>query len=145
MGGHPVATTLADETAPTPSPDGRLVAYNSDETGTMEVYVQPFPSGRDRLQVSHGGGGPPRWSRDGRLYYWDQRNRLIAVTIQSRPALAATSVHEIGGDVVPAFAAGGATSSFDVAPDGRILVAEPVTGSYTLVLVRNWMAALPAR
>lgn len=139
---RPVATTTADETAPAPSPDGTLLAYNSDETGTTEVYVQPFPAGRGRLQVSRGGGGVPRWSRDGRLYYWDQRNRLIAVTIQSRPALAATNVREIGGDVAPAVSAGGATSSFDVAPDGRILVAEPVTNSFKLVLVRNWLAAL---
>ena len=139
---HPVAVTSADETAAAPSPDGTLVAYNSDETGTQEVYVQPFPSGQGRLQVSHEGGGTPRWSHDGRsLYYLDKRNHLVVVTIQSRPALAATNVRDLGGDVVPVFGAGNATNSFDVAPDGRILVAEPVTGAFKLVLVRNWMAA----
>ncbi len=142
---YPVAATTADETAPAPSPDGKLIAYNSDETGTVEVYVKPFPSGQGQLQISHGGGGAPRWSRDGRLYYWDQRNRLIAVTIQSHPTLAATNVNDIGGDVAPSSAAGGATTSFDVAPDGRILVAEAVTGSFKVVLVRNWLAALRKR
>ncbi|MDP1858278.1 MAG: protein kinase [Gemmatimonadaceae bacterium] len=139
---HPVAATQADEVAPAPSPDGSLVAYNSDESGTMEVYVQPFPSGQGRLQVSRGGGSAPRWSRDGRLYFWDQSNRLIVVTIQSRPTLARTNVREIAAEVFPAVAGGGSTTNFDVAPDGRILIAEPVTGSYQLVLERNWMAVL---
>lgn len=139
---HPVATTSADETAPAPSPDGALFAYNSDDTGTTEVYVQPFPSGTGRVQVSHGGGSAPRWSPDGHLYYWDQHDRLIAVTIQSRPSLAITNVREIGGDIVPAVAAGGATISYDVAADGRVILAEPVAGSFRLVLVRNWMAGL---
>ncbi len=137
-----VAASPGDEMAPAPSPDGSLVAYNSDEAGSMELYVQPFPSGHGRLQVSHGGAGPPRWSRDGKLYYWDHRNRLIVVTLQTRPALAMTSQREIGGDVIPAPEAGGSTIGFDVTPDGRILVAEPVTSAYSLVLVRNFMTGL---
>ena len=114
------------------------MAYNSDETGAQEVYVQPFPSGVGRLQVSHEGGSTPRWSREGRLYYLDKRNHLVVATIASRPALAVTNQQDLGGDLVPVFAAGNATNSFDVAPDGRVLVAVPVTGAFRLVLVRNF-------
>ena len=139
---HPVAATPADETAPTPSPDGTLIAYNSTETGTMEVYVQRFPSGLTRLQVSRGGGGTPRWSKDGQLYYWDQRKRLMVASIQSRPSLAVIKVRDIGAEVAAAVLAGGSTNGFDVGPDGRILIAEPASHAFSLVVVRNWMAAI---
>lgn len=139
---HPVAATPADETAPTPSPDGTLIAYNSTETGTMEVYVQSFPSGLARLQVSRGGGGTPRWSKDGQLYYWDQRMRLMEATIRSRPSLAVTKVRDVGAEVATAVLAGGSTNGFDVGPDGRILIAEPASHAFSLVVVRNWMAAI---
>ena len=142
---HPLAVTSGEETNPVPSPDGTLVAYVSDETGTKELYLQPFPGGGGRLVVTRGGGSGGRWSRDGReLYFWDQRGKLMAASIQSRPTLAVTGVREVGGDFVLANAGGQSDGLYDVGPDGRIIAAEQVSGSFQLILVRNWMAGLGA-
>ena len=141
---RPFATTPAAEFAPVPSPDGTLVAYLSDETGTNELYVQRFPTGGERLIVSKGGASPARWSRDGRsLYFWDQRGILMVASITSRPALAVTGFREITTDVTPVGASGGTSNStFDIAADGRIIVTERVRGSFDLVLVRNGIVGL---
>jgi serine/threonine-protein kinase len=141
---HPVATTPATETAPNPSPDGSMVAYVSDETGTNELYVQRFPTGGERLLVSKGGASPGRWSHDGRsLYYWDQHGKLVIASITSRPALGVAGVRVIETDVVPEQV--GSNYDFDVAPDGRLIVTEDVHGLFDLVLVRNGMTDLVKR
>ena len=54
------------ETAPELSPDGRFVAYASNESGQYEVYVRRFPDGGGKIKVSQHGGGQPRWSKDGK-------------------------------------------------------------------------------
>jgi Tol biopolymer transport system component len=139
---QPLAAAPAEEvSAPTPSPDGSLVAYLSDASGTRELYVQRFPVGGERIVVSNGGASPPRWSRDGHaLYYWDQRGRLIVASIAARPALAITGTRQIDAEAIPGKWL--ANAQFDVAADGRIIVAEDVAGAFDLVLVRNWSAAL---
>jgi Tol biopolymer transport system component len=143
---RPVAVTRYDEASPTPSPDGSLLAYVSDESGTNELYVLPWPSGQGRLQISRGGGGLPRWSRDGRkLYYWTAQQNLAVVTINRTPQLAIATVSEIATDATPDMGTALTNGLFDVAPDGRILVAEPVTNSYQLILVRNGLRAPQAR
>jgi DNA-binding winged helix-turn-helix (wHTH) protein/Tol biopolymer transport system component len=64
------------------SPDGRWVAYNSDESGNFQVYVTPFPPTGERWQMSVAGGVQPIWRRDSReLYYLDHQSVLVAVEI----------------------------------------------------------------
>ncbi len=140
---RPFATAPASEIAPVPSPEGTLVAYLSDESGTNELYVQRFPGGGERLVVSKGGASPARWSHDGSsLYYWDQHGALIVASIASRPTLAVISSRSITADIVPGTRRSGTSNSaFDVARDGTIIVAEEVR-SFEMVLVRNWMAGL---
>jgi dipeptidyl aminopeptidase/acylaminoacyl peptidase len=65
------------------SPDGRWVAYTSDESGTPEVYVQTFPASGGRWRVSAGGGCQPRWRRDGReLFYIAADRKLMAAEVK---------------------------------------------------------------
>src|SRR5204862_49735 len=64
------------------SPDGRFVAYVSDESGRAEVYVQSFPASGGKWQISTGGGDQPQWRRDGgELFYMAPDKKLMAVPI----------------------------------------------------------------
>lgn len=110
------------------SPDGRRIAYTSDEAGREEVFVSGWdtnakkPSGR-AIQVSRTGGTFPRWSRDGsRLFFHTPENKILVATISRGPGLSATSpvaawdLDKIGAAV------GSGSPFYDVLPDGRLLV-----------------------
>jgi serine/threonine protein kinase len=76
--------TPAGESAGKLSPDGRWIAYTSNESGTSEVYVQSFPSGGGKRQISTNGGAGPQWRGDGReLFYYARDGKLMAVTVRS--------------------------------------------------------------
>ena len=66
----PILQTPADERNPQVSPDGKWIAYSSNETGRSEIYIRPFPEGPGKIQVSVNGGVFPRWRRDGRQLYF---------------------------------------------------------------------------
>src|SRR6266511_5771657 len=65
-----VLQTPADERTPQVSPDGKWIAYSSNETGRSEIYIRPFPQGPAKIQVSVNGGVFPRWRRDGKELYF---------------------------------------------------------------------------
>ncbi|MDZ4674624.1 MAG: protein kinase, partial [Gemmatimonadota bacterium] len=81
-------TGPSNETDATLSPSGRLVAYQSDETGRGEVYLRSVPGPGSRIPVSTAGGLHPNWSRDGRILYFRNGTMLMAATIGQIPALA---------------------------------------------------------
>jgi serine/threonine-protein kinase len=69
------------EVEPAFSPDGRWLAYQSNESGSFEVYVRPFPGPGGKWQVSTGGGVYPKWSRNGKeLFYRTVDSKIMAVT-----------------------------------------------------------------
>jgi serine/threonine-protein kinase len=75
----PFARTPANEYQPVFSPDGRWLAYVSDESGVAEVYVRPYPekAGSGRWQVSTEGGMQPIWARDGKSIYFETLTHLV--------------------------------------------------------------------
>jgi len=76
----PFVNTSAREMYPAFSPDGRWIAYMSTESGSPEIYVQPFPGPGGRWQISTGGGGFPAWSRNGKeLFYRTNDSRIMVV------------------------------------------------------------------
>jgi len=76
------------------SPDGRWMAYASNETGSMEIYVSPFPSVSAKWQVSRGGGQEPRWPQDGKeLFYLSAEGKMMAVPVT------ASASFEVGSPV----------------------------------------------
>ena len=80
----PFARTEFAEVAPEFSPDGRWIAYTSDESGRPEVYVSPFRDPAAKTQISTGGGGMARWGGDGReLFYIALDERMMAVPLES--------------------------------------------------------------
>ena len=88
-----VVATPFSEMYPALSPDGHWIAYGSDESGTFEVYVRPFPNTEEgRRQVSNGGGAEPVWSADGReIFYLDLGGRLMEARVTTQAGFAVTS------------------------------------------------------
>ena len=135
------------------SPDGRWLAYASNESGRYEIYVRTFPEAGGKWLVSAAGGMQPRWRRDGReLFYVAPDTRLMAVTLRLAPdahlleagapvALFPTRLATGGNIATAGFLA---RAQYAVAPDGRFLlnmaaddaVASPIT------IVQNWTAGL---
>jgi Tol biopolymer transport system component len=129
--------------APRISPDGRWVAYSSEESGIAQVYVRAFPDLGARYQVSIDGGTEPVWSRDGRRLYY-RRNRMItAATLTTTPAFAVTAREDLfEGDFV--FQA--VHAEYDVTPDGRqFLLPQFVGDDVQTIVVQNWLSELRAR
>ena len=141
----PVIPTPFNETAARFSPDGKWIAYVSDETRSAEVYVRSFPDGATKIHVSADGGAEPQWRRDGKeLFYLAPDTTLMAVDVQARD----------GGLVLgaprPLFVTN--TDSADVirnvytpSIDGqRFLLMSPLVprGTSPLVGVLDWTAGL---
>ncbi len=125
------------------SPDGKWVSYTSDESGQQQVYVERFPAGGQRQQVSSGGGNFSRWRRDGKelLYIAPDRNLMAASVRTVGDGLAFTTP-------VPLFRTVAGTGphiyTYDISPDGRrILAITPAAEhSAALTLFMNWQAKL---
>ena len=86
-----VAASPARELSATISPDGRFVAYSSDQNGTHEVFVVPFPeAGRAKWQVSVRGGTEPLWSHSGReIFFRDREGNMVAAAVRTAPTFSA--------------------------------------------------------
>lgn len=144
---HPFLQSRFLELDPRFSPDGKWVAFVSDETGESEVTVTAFPGPGPRTVVSRNGGRAPRWSKAGRELFFVEKDEVFAVPYEVTPG-----GFEPGEPVVLFRApihqeAGGA--SFDVAPDGQSFLAvvgehsDPLRNSAVLVL--GWLEELEAR
>jgi serine/threonine-protein kinase len=118
-----VASPAFNETSPALSPDGRWLAYSSDESGRFEVYVRPYPNvDAGRWQVSQAGGGSPRWSHTGReLFYENGAKALVAVAVV--PGVTFTLGAQVTLFTTSRFAgAPPAILYYDVAPDDKRFV-----------------------
>jgi len=115
------------------SPDGRWVAYFSDESGRPEVYIQTFPVPGEKMQVSVGSGLFPHWRSDGReLFFTSLDNQLMAV-----PIVASGNRMEIGTPR-PLFTASGALG-YEPSPDGqRFLIVRQVSEASPINVILNW-------
>ena len=146
----PLVASSFTELNPALSPDGRWLAYSSNESGTSEVYIRPFPNtGDGRWQVSNGGGSGPRWSLDGReLYFLDAGSRLIATQVARGATFATASsrpLFDASDLLLDTF-----HQSYDVTRDGRFIFLSPrLPGGDSraprIVRVDNWFRELRAR
>jgi hypothetical protein len=141
----PLVSTPAVELAPRFSPDGRWLAYTSDESGRQEVYVQPFPGPGRRVQISTDGGEQPVWSSDGRLFYRAGKAMMVAQLSRTTDAATVTSRRKLfEGDF---YGIGDYEPTYDVSPDGRhFLMARRIgTGGGQLIAWVDWLGALESR
>jgi Tol biopolymer transport system component len=135
--------TRAAECAGRLSPDGRWMAYNSDESGRLEVYVQAFPGAGGKRLVSDGGGFNAIWPRDGREIFYRRRDQFLVASVETEPALAVGK-----SSVLFSGRYRWTGRDYDVSPDGRRLVMmrndEPRT-SGSLGVLLDWRRAPDAR
>jgi dipeptidyl aminopeptidase/acylaminoacyl peptidase len=150
-GGDPTAVAVGpgDQTLGQFSPDGRWIAYASDEGGGFQVYVRSHPDGGSLQQISTAGGTEPRWSRDGsELYFRTQDDRLMVVRVHGNNAAGVTNTTLGHGPVKELF--DGLQNrininrfSYQPSSDGqRFLVRQPPGLGHPVTVVLNWQAGL---
>jgi serine/threonine protein kinase/Tol biopolymer transport system component len=128
------------------SPDGKWIAYASDESGREEVYIQPFPATGFKWAVSNQGGNRPKWRGDQKeLFYLEpSRNSVMAADVRIAGNQIETGApHEL---FTLSWPLPELVAPYDVSPDGRFLVldsADPLKSSAALVVMLNWRAGLP--
>ena len=116
---EPFLKTRFDEVFPRVSPDGTLIAYVSNETGTYELYVRRFPSGTERIKISPGIGAFPMWSPDGtELFYTNDGTQYFSVAINTKDGVLIPGSPELMFKLPD----DEYTDFFDVAPDGQRLL-----------------------
>ena len=124
------------------SPDGKYIAYQSNESGRMEIYVHEFPEARNKWQVSTGGGAEAYWRRDGRELFYRVGSRIMAVPVQTGPAFTAGTPAAL---FETRFASVSVRGHYRPTPDGqRFLVLAPLAreAQQPAAVVLNWTAAL---
>jgi hypothetical protein len=139
-----VVQTNSDERDGQFSPDGRWIAYESDESGRFEVYVQPFPGAGPKHPISTTGGAQVRWSRNGKeLFYIALDNRLMAVPIRldaEHQVLAAEAPIPLFMTHVGA-AANVLRQQYVVSPDGQRFLMNTIkedASTSPITIVQNW-------
>jgi eukaryotic-like serine/threonine-protein kinase len=138
----PYLTSSASESQARLSPDGRLAAYVSNESGVNEVYVAGFPRAGERVRVSLGGGRGPRWGGDGRELFYLADDVMMAADVALRDGrILVSSPRRLFA--TPRLS-GRASGTFDVSPDGERFLLNVVTGESVspVTVVLNWTAEI---
>ena len=125
------------------SPDGRYVAYQSDESGRFEIYVTDFPSGEEKWLVSTNGGATPKWSPRGDEIFYVEGNALMAVGVETQQGFKPGTPRKLfdGEQIDTQFRQ--LASMYDVAADGRHFVMVQSLGKGSgdsAIVVQNWFA-----
>jgi Tol biopolymer transport system component len=136
----PFLATEFDEVEPQFSPDGRWIAYSSNESGTYEIYVVSFPNPGRKVRVSNAGGSRPRWRRDGKeLFYVSGDNWMLSAPIRLGETAEVSAPQALFGISVVGW------RDYDVSADGARFLIVVNTGeqlSRFISVTTNWLAAL---
>jgi len=136
---QPFAPSRFNEAEPAFSPDGRWLAYTSDESGRFEVYVTPFPGPGEKYPISIGGGSEPVWDRRGRELFFRNGDQMMVVEVKTQPTFNAGRPRL---QFTGSFLRTPNRINYDVSPDGETFVmvdASEENGAATQVnVLLNW-------
>ena len=134
----PLLTTAANEVAPALSPDGRWLAYVSDESGRDEVYVRSFPGMAGRYQVSRDGGAEPVWSPRGGELFYRSGPLLLAAEIRAGTSFEVARHTPLFSD--GSYVSDGTHAVYDVTPDGShfVMIKRLQAASYMTVTLNRF-------
>jgi dipeptidyl aminopeptidase/acylaminoacyl peptidase len=125
------------------SPDSRLAAYETNETGDAEVYITTFPSGEGKWQISRDGATAPRWSASGDRLYYQAGDHIREVMVERTPAPAPGTARDLVSG--PAIGARVTAFGFERSLDGsRFLVVRPTSGTAdagSVLVIEHWIKA----
>lgn len=142
-----LVATEFQELSPAISPDGRWLAYTSNETGRHEVYVVPFPNtGDGKWAVSESGGVAPLWSHSGRELFYMGQGAMVAAQVEAGPPFSVGASRLLFA--TQGYSIAELHPSYDVAPDDRrFLMLRRVSGDNEtkLILIQNFLEELKAR
>ena len=129
---RPWLATEFNELLPRLSPDGKWVAYVSDEAGATQLFVRPFPGPGARVQISAAGSNaPPEWSDDGRVLYYRSGQQLMAADVSTGPDGFVVNARRTVMSI---------PQLWDIAPDGKhVLVAKLAVDESKVIVVENWL------
>ncbi len=150
-GPSPLVATKFTEASPAVSPDGRWLAYSSNESGRHEVYVSPFPKvGDARWQISASGGTEPRWAHsEHELFYRSGSGDMVAAEVRTSGSFSVSSRRPLFS--AAPYAALGVHQTYDVGPDDKRFIMIRTNGSRNgdqrdeLIVVKNWFEELKTR
>lgn len=112
------------------SPDGRSIAYASNESGQFDIYLDSYPKPGTRVRITTAGGTEPRWSADGRELYFRRGSEMLAATLARSEVTSITRLFDAGAPI----------RSFDVTRSGRFLLNVPAASNHSapLTLIHSW-------
>ncbi len=133
--------TEHSENAAVFSPDGEWLAYVSDASAQLEVYVRPFPAGTPETLISINGGREPRWSADGTEIFYRRGREMLAADVTTHPVFqrGETTVLFEGDFAVDS---GGQNQMYDVDSDGSFYIVRVPPGGGRLSFITNWLEEL---
>ena len=123
------------------SPDGRWLAYASNETSRYEVYVRPFPDSSRKFTASVDGGTQPMWSRDGKQLFYRNGTKMFAVPVLTGNDFSMGKPSPLFDEDL-SFGTGITFAHYDVTPDGRFVMIKRSSASRYLNVVLNWTTEL---
>jgi serine/threonine-protein kinase len=145
---QPFLRTPSDETSPQFSPDGRWLAYASNESGPYEIYVQPYPGPGGKWQISTEGGAEPVWNPNGRELFYRNGDKMMAVDVTTQPSFSVGKPRMLfEGQYQPTPVT---FPNYDVSPDGQrflmLKASEQEQAAPTQInVVLNWFEELKRR
>ena len=154
---RPLLQEKYNEAQPQISPDGRWMAYTSDESGQAQIYVRPFPEvDKGRWQVSTSGGDSPLWSPDGRELFYRSGDAAMAVSVKTEPTFRLETPKTLfRGTYVSSDLRRGwiLLNPWDISPDGKrfLMIKPPESTAYAggaslkINVVLNWFEELKRR